>query len=600
MTSKLRIALITAALALLIVAPAGAVPAAPSNLSVRDLVPDPELFDPQLSWAPVTGAKGYEVEINPSSFWASGSKVCCSPITFNTKATTYGTSFSPTLVLPNNTYNWRVRAIDANENAGPWAQGQPFTKKFANSPDPSVQNLRLVDRDLGPLPAGSVTDTPIVLWDPVPGASSYQVIVAPFAAGGCDWAAPESIRWDKETATTGWTPLGWLRGQNADPLSSGPLPADDTITHLVAGTEYCVRVRPVDKESVPHVLEDHEIPKGDWVYLPAQNVPAFTWSGPPPTDTQCDPTSCSLTTGDYLRPGSGTQVDRMPVFTWDPIPGAESYFVVVARDQAFTTIVDYAYTRVPAYAPRTRDRTKGYADETTGYYWAVLPADTDEGHGVSTDPISSAPQQFEKRSTPPATVSPTPGQAVDGLATTFRWTSATGARRYRVQVSDDPTFVNIISEGTAFNGITTDSTAYTSNTAYPTGKKLYWRVQAEAEDGLDFVGLTWSQPASFTKATTGSGGTTTRSKFRTTIAGYPVKSKYRTIWVTVRAPNWQPVYRAAVRVYGGGLVPRTKYTSSLGKVSFNIRATRYPGRVGFRITRSGYYTQYLYRSVRRA
>lgn len=596
MTSKLRIALITAAVALLIVTPAGAVPGAPSNLSVSDLVPDPEVYDPQLSWAPVAGAKGYEVEINSSSFWATGSKVCCDPLTYNTKATTYGTLFSPSVVLPNNTYHWRVRAIDSNETAGPWAVGQPFTKKFANDPDPSVQNLRLVGRNLGSLPAGSVTDTPIVLWDPVPGASSYQVVVAPFTGTSCDWSAPGGVRWDKETATTGWTPLGWLRGVNADPLSSGGLPADDSITHLEPGWQYCVRVRPIDKASVPHALDEDQIPKGDWVYLPANNVPAFTWSGPPPEGTACE--SCSLTAGDYLRPGSGTLVDRMPVFTWNPIPGAESYFVVVARDPAFTTIVDYAYTRVPAYAPRKRDVTKGYADETTEYYWAVLPANEADGHGVSTHPVFSAPQPFAKRSLPPATVSPTSGKAVGGSATTFRWTSVPGARRYRVQVSDDPTFDNIISEGTAFTGITTDSTAYTSNTAYPTGKTLYWRVQAEAEDGLDFVGLTWSQPASFTKATTGSGGTTSRSRFRTTIAGYPVKSQYRTIWVTVRAPNYRPVYRAGVRIYGGGLVARTKYTSSLGKASFRVRATRYPGRVGFRITRSGYYTQYLYRSIR--
>jgi hypothetical protein len=596
MTSKLRIALIATVLALLVVAPAPAGPVAPTNLSVSDLLPAPEAYDPQLSWAPVKGAKGYEVEINSSSSWTTSSKVCCSPITFVTKSTTYGTSFSPTVVLPNNTYHWRVRAIDSAETAGPWAAGPSFTKRFANDPDPSVGNLRLVDRNLDPLPEGSVTDTPIVLWDPVPGASSYQVVVAPFMAGACDWAAHGGIRWDRMTATTGWTPLGWSRGTGADPLSSGRNPADDLLTQLVAGADYCVRVRPVDRASTSNPNGPRIF--GDWVYLPTNNVPAFTWSGPA-ASTTCDP--CSPTAGDYLRPGSGTLVGRMPVFTWNPIPGAESYFVVVARDPAFTTIVDYSYTRVPAYAPRAFGETKGYADETTDYYWAVLPADEANGHGVSTDPVSSEPQPFAKRSTPPSTVSPTSGKLVGGLATTFRWTPVTGARRYRLQVSEDPTFVNIISDLSAPTGITTDSTAYTSNTAYPSGRTLYWRVQAEAEDGSNFVGLSWSSPASFTKPVTSSSGgspPTTRSRFSVAVKGRLAARRYRWIMLRVRNQLNKPVYRAAVRASGAGVRARTKYTGRYGSVSFRLRATRSPAFVTFRIAKRGYVTKNVLSFVR--
>jgi hypothetical protein len=607
MASKPRIALtglLTFVLALLVVGPAGAL-SAPAGLAVSDLVADPEVYDPEFSWAAVTGARGYEVEVNSTSSWASGSKVCCSNISVSVKMTTYGTSYSPPVVLPNNTYYWRVRAIDASGAAGPWAGGPSFVKAFANAPStpaPVTEDLRLVDSNLDPLPAGSVTSTPIVLWEPVPGASSYRVVVAPFcstvnsiceaATSQCDWSASGGIRWERDTATTGWTPLGWNRGTNADPLGTGDSPASDLITHLVEDQDYCVRVRPIDRASTasgPEVL-------GDWTYLPANNTPAFNWPGPPPV-AACNP--CSMSEGDYLRPLSGSVVGRMPVFTWNPIVGAQSYFVVVARDASFTTITDYAWTRVPAYAPRTNSQTTGYPDESTDYYWAVLPAQEENGYGSSADPISSDPQPFTKQATPPSVVGPDGGVLVTGSATVFHWTAVTGARRYRLQVAEDPTFVNIIREGSSTTGAATDSTAYTSNTAYPGGTTLYWRVQAEAEDGSGFVGLRWSNTATFTKpvGSGGSGGTT--QKFKLSAKGYPVKNRSR--YVTIYVKNFTslaPVAGASVRVSGAGVPLRTKTTGSGGAARFYLKATRYPGTVTFRVSKTGYTTAYLYRKVR--
>ena len=53
-----------------------------------------------------------------------------------------------------------------------------------------------------------------------------------------------------------------------------------------------------------------------------------------------------------MQPAAGTQHSWMPLFTWKPIAGARGYFVVVARDQQFTKIVDVAFTNAPVYAPR--------------------------------------------------------------------------------------------------------------------------------------------------------------------------------------------------------------------------------------------------------
>jgi hypothetical protein len=580
------------ALALGLAAPALAAPSAPTGLAVADLIADPGVFDPQFSWTKVTGAKGYEVEVNSTDYWAPGSKVCCDNISFSVEMTTYGVAFSPPVVLANNTYYWRVRALDANGVASPWTAGPQFSKGYGNNP--TISDLRLVDLDLDALPAGSTVDTPVVVWDPAPGASSYRVVVTPFA-GVCDWSASNNVRWEEKTATPAWTPLGWNRGINADPLSRGISPSDDLITHLDEGQAYCVRVSPVDRASAASGPEV----EGDWTYLPANNVPAFTWGGPPDPGA-CTP--CNPSPSDYLRPVSDSTVGAMPVFTWNPVPGAMSYFIVVAKDPFFTTIADYAYTRVTAYAPRTGSVSKGYPDETSDYYWAVLPATMENGQGVSADTVSSNPQPFVKQATPPTLLGPSGGALLSTAATVFHWTPVVAARRYRLQVSDEPTFANVFQEQSALtNGAVTDSTAYTSSTAYPTGTTLYWRVQAEAENGSSgFVGLRWSTTGTFQRQAGSGGGGGADNRFKASANGYPSYRKTKTVTLTIKnLATSAPVAGASVRVSGAGVNIVTKKTGSLGKVTFKLRARKYPATVSYRVTKAGYLTLTYKQSVRR-
>jgi large repetitive protein len=467
-----------------------------TTLAFTDLADAPEMVDPYFSWNRVPGAAGYEVEVSSSSDWAPGSKVCCPALRLGSPITTLGLSLSPTVALDNNTYYWRVRAIDPSGNAGVWNVGPSFTKTFANvppTPAPSVKNLRLRDNLADPFdgvdPASisfpRTTAVPVVTWDPVPGASSYQVDVTPFVSGACDWAYPSGRHWTKMTATNAWTPLGWS-WIGVKPFPSPAVVSTDLLTEMVSGWQYCVRVRPVDRASSasgPTIF-------GDWTYLPQNNVAAFQWSGPP-GDATCTP--CTLAPTDYLLPQTGSTTGRMPLFTWQPITGAKSYYVVVARDPNFTNVVDYAYTRIPAYAPRTGTQSKGYADELTQYYWAVLPAREANGGGVSANPLEVMTPGFHKQSVPPTRVAPAPASVIAG-PTTFRWTPVEAARRYRLEVAQDANFSNVVE-----TAILTDSTAYTSNTTYPADTVLYWRVRADAEDGADHVGLSWSATGTFQK-----------------------------------------------------------------------------------------------------
>jgi hypothetical protein len=449
-----------------------------TTLRVADLVAAPELYDPQFTWDRVPGAARYEVEINSSVDFAPGSKVCCTGTRINT-------SLSPTVVFKSNTYYWRVRAIDMDGHSGVWNLGPSFTKTFDNVPPvtaPSIKNLRMrdnahdpgVDADIGS--AGYQTQIPIVRWDPVPGASSYQVDVTPFDGASCLWSAsPPAGHWTSTTAVTSWTPLG--TGWNfTKPYPDPRAVATDSVP-LGAGP-HCVRVRArSDRASGQDVY-------GDYTYLDPNGLGwAFDWTGYP-AGGACSP-SCSAGyagANDYLLPQAGTTTGQTPLFTWNPIGGAQSYFVIVSKDPSFTNIVDYAFTHLPAYAPRTSFTTTTYSDETTLYYWAILPEAGWNGTGGAGNPLLAAPRSFQKQSTPPTKVSPANGNVFLDQPR-FQWTTVPGARTYRLQVSQDPSFGNPIDD------VTTDSTAYSSNTTYPADTVLYWRVRANDENG---VGLTWS------------------------------------------------------------------------------------------------------------
>ena len=118
-----------------------------TDADVTDLVAAPEVFDPRFSWDPVEGAAGYEVEVNFSSDWAEGSKVCCDPIKgqhlhARDVALARGAS-SPTTP----TTGACGRSTPSN-NAGVWNEGPTFTKTFDNVPPvtaPSIKNLRMRD-----------------------------------------------------------------------------------------------------------------------------------------------------------------------------------------------------------------------------------------------------------------------------------------------------------------------------------------------------------------------------------------------------------------------------------------------------------------------
>jgi protein-S-isoprenylcysteine O-methyltransferase Ste14 len=460
----------------------------PSAMTPRfaDLVTEPEVVDPQFSWDPVPGAARYEVEVNSSRDFAPGSRVCCSTLVI-------GGSLSPTRVFRDNTYYWRVRAFDPDGNAGIWNEGSQFVKTFDKVPPvsaPSIKNMRMRDNLHDPGTdfsgdAGYQTQVPVVRWDPVPGASSYEVDVTPFdvGLGFCNWSS--NLRWQVETGVTAWSPLGF--GLTANPPYGSPGTVARDFVNLALDQRYCVRVRARSDRD----LSNNEV-YGEYTELNNQDGTgwAFQWAGYP-AGGSCTP-SCTagyLGSGDYVLPAAGSTVTQTPLITWKPLAGRAGYFVIVAKDPSFTNLVDYAFTQIPAYAPRTAFAPTTYPDETTSYYWVVLPAVQANGNGAVGNPLLGAPSRFDKRSIQPSLLGPQNGSIILDQPT-FRWTLALGARRYRLQVAQDPSFGNPIDD------ILTDATSHTSNTTYPADTALYWRVRADDEN---LIGLTWSATGTFQK-----------------------------------------------------------------------------------------------------
>ena len=275
-----------------------------------------------------------------------------------------------------------------------------------------------------------------------------------------------------------WTPLG--DGWNfVQPYPDAMSVANEFVT-LVPGT-YCARVHArTDRDTANHDVY------GDYTYLNdgTGRGTAFEFTGYPAGDSPGCAGGYPCST-DYVFPAAHAEMTRTPYFTWKAITGAQSYFVIVSRDANFTSIVDYGFTHVPAYAPRTSTQTRSYTDESTSYYWAVLPSPNYDGNGAVGDPLLAHAADFQKQSVPPTLLYPAVGQTFSDQPT-FRWSPTDGARRYRLQVSADPTFSNLLDD------VTTDATSYSSNTTYPPDTVLYWRVRADDEN---LNGLTWSSPS---------------------------------------------------------------------------------------------------------
>ncbi|MDX6562676.1 MAG: hypothetical protein QOD65_2490, partial [Gaiellales bacterium] len=401
--------------------------------TVTDMVPGVEIYDPLFQWAPIPGAASYQIEINPTSGFATGSKVF--------SANTTATSFAPTQTLPNNTYYWRVRGVDPQGQAGPWNNGPAFDKTYDQTVLPGPPDLAVWDSSgAGPF-NGAHVNQPVVTWDTVPGARKYEVQV--------NCGTPRVFF----TANTSFTSFA-DSGQSTVPifLSKPGVNVAQEPAVMNNGEHCAVRVRAYADTAI-----DGTTIFGPFATITFDVGSEVGFSNP---DVPCDDAFCPgrLDWGDIWTPYVGSIVPKSPLFCWSPSdmnPNAggggnnvpsDHYWVTIARDSNFTTSVQSAYTEVPCYAPR-----EPLVDEGTLYYWQVIPvAGTPTGWSAdaATDGGFVAAPSFQHASVPP-----TPKQPVGGAPATgpvlFQWSPVPEqVKNYTIEIAQDSSFSTILESAT--------------------------------------------------------------------------------------------------------------------------------------------------------
>jgi hypothetical protein len=447
--------------------------------AVTDMVAGVEIYDPLFSWTPIPGAASYQVEINRTAGFAPGSR--------NLLAGTNATQYAPKQTMPNNTYYWRVRGVDPQGQAGPWNTGPSFDKTYDQTPDPQgPQNLRVYDTKLaGPFATETTigaVDQPVIMWDTVPGARAYQLSINCNSAGAATYT----------TANTAWTPLATINGPPPPYLQSPNVSVQNDNLGLVVGCDVLVRAL------ADNAIDDTVVygPYAALSFFVGGQSPAF--SNPPPSDCAIPACAGRLSAANIVAPANGTTIGKSPVLCWKPfdmdpaggtVEPSRGYWVSIARDPNFTTIVQTAYTPEPCYAPPFP-----LVDEATLYYWQVVPVRTLSNSqsylslsGASGGFIAPAPS-FQHASVPPTAIAPVGGQAASGPVV-FRWSAVPEqVKTYNIEVAQDDSFSTILESAM------TDATSYSATTTYPVGATVYWRVRANNDQDK---GLAWSATSSF-------------------------------------------------------------------------------------------------------
>ncbi len=438
----------------------------------------------------------FRLQVGTDSTFASGIFFDDSTIAANTRQVT---GFAN-----NAKYYWRVRAKNGAGN-GPYSTTFNFTTVIAPPPAPLLSTP--ADG------ATNVSQTPTLVWNPAPGATTYRLQVA------------------RDTAFTQITvDDSTLVGTSR---SIGP---------LLSNTTYFWRVRARNIG-------------GNSAYSARFR---FVTTAAPPIPAQVAPVD------------SATRLPRTPTFIWNRVPGATAYHLQIASDPGFvtllyndSTIVDSARTAGPfPYGARLHWRLRskntagtspfsvprvftimleppavptlvspannainqpvtptlrwrstslaayydlqialdtlmtnmvvsdsGLADSSavvriapsTAYYWRVRGQNIEGTYGSY-----SVVRKFSTGNVAPAAPIPTyPLSGDTGVSRTprLRWIGSPGAQHYRVQVSRDNIFNQIVADDSSITDLFYDASLLLANTQY------YWRVRARGASGWSSYSL---------------------------------------------------------------------------------------------------------------
>jgi hypothetical protein len=418
------------------------------NVAPQLLAPEHNIDTPYLpsfSWTAVEAAQSYQLEISTQPDLSAA-----------TAYQTANTDFTPTKALSNDQdYYWRVKAIDAVGNSSPWSEIRRFRMRW---------NFQA--QLLTPLNNVIKRSHPYFSWTPIPGIERYQVQV------------DESGSFSR--------PLMNVEVHNTTTL--GIVKIEETTVFI--GQDYFWRVRGIDAQKN---------------YTPWSNTRAFRFGSDTPSNIETSPNHVYppyyyVPDTENLPVHSDPSV-AWPLFVWDTaqnyfedpgppitktITAPDHYELTVASDPAFQQVnFRIERTKGTAAAPTAANPFTNLQDGQL-YYWRVRAYwDAQKTRQMGVDEVWVARID---RTTNTLPISPTatliyPDDAFETVEVppVLGWAPVAGATLYRVQISRDAGFTNIVDEAEAHfvNYVPWQNRA----DDMPFGT-YWWRVRAENDFGV--------------------------------------------------------------------------------------------------------------------
>jgi hypothetical protein len=410
---------------------------------------------PTLSWEPLDGAAYYKVSIgvHGSDFFFDPRHT---PFLGQKHefpaATDTGTAF-----LTPDKYDWFVTAYASNNS--PLGTGPVDTFTITDLDAVAGNQLALtgtaldagdtcaafLENQAGPEACSNVPATPVLDWEPVPGAAFYMIYLAQ----------------DRELTT----------------LTYGPTVPRTQNTRWTPSFDYATSALPDSQAGKAYF----------WYVRPCKSVSVC---GPDPTG-KTDAASHSFdkeSPAPVLQPGSLPRVFRGDVsFHWEDYlatnldhvyaetgelsyQAARQYRIEVSKTDSFGKLVDSREVDQTTYTAFTKTYPEG------DLWWRVQAIDA-EGNHLTWSP----PTLFVKDSGKPSLESPI-GDDETSAFTPLRWKPQEGAKQYIVEVYEnaDTNF----SPGNLLFRDTTEQTAYAWDEPIPVARASYvWRVRRADVDG---------------------------------------------------------------------------------------------------------------------
>ena len=424
---------------------------------------------PTLKWNAVSGAAKYEVYRARSK---DGDYIKYSTVT--------GTSYTNTSYIENdNTYYYKVRALDASGTAGAWSsvvsvtykqtlpaptltggndsQGRPTLKWNAvtGAAKYEVYRARSLNGDYikySTVTGTSYTNTSYIedgntyyykvralgsdgtagAWSSVVSVTYKQTLSAPTVTGGNDSQGRPTLTWNAVTGAAKYE-VYRARSLNGDYIKYSTVTGTSytNTSYIESGNTYYYKVRALKSDGTA----------GAW-----SSVVSVTYK---------QTLSAPAVTG-------GNDAQGRPTLTWNAVTGAAKYEVYRARSKD-GTYSKYSTTTGTAYT------NSSYLTSGATYYYKVRALDANGNAGPYSAVVSVTCRL--KLSAPTVTG----GNDAQGRPT-LKWNAVTGAAKYEVYRARSK-------DGDYIKYSTVTGTSYTNTSYIESGNTYYYKVRALGSDG---------------------------------------------------------------------------------------------------------------------